>query len=317
MSQVQHIPTPEPSERPKHRMEERGRDPARVEEKERPGRRGGELKRALSEREGANTEDRMGRERVRAGKRVEGLVGQKDRRILELESHPQHKDFRIAELESQSQRKDLRIAELESQSQRKDLKILELEDQSQYKDRRILEVESQSQRQGLRIAKLESDVRNVRGDYDGAMEQNRAITERLKQSEELSAARSAELSGTHAFLSTTDRLSEVEVLEVVRDLNENIFQVAVRLTDEWGKLESSRPTGRTDANLTFRHRPPVLTQLARNRDHTGLTFLLQSRLCSQVVAMTSGWSYYNDLTILESVYERLSASGECCIAGSS
>ena len=289
MSQVQHIPTPEPSERPKHRMEERGRDPAWVEEKERPGRRVGELKRAPSEREGANTEDRMGRERVRAGKRVEGLVGQKDRRILEPESHSQHKDLRIAELENQSQRKDLRIAELESQFQR----------------------------QGVRIAKLESDVRKVRGDYDGAMKQNRAITERLKQSEELSAARSAELSGTHAFLSTTDRLSEVEVLEVVRDLNENIFQVAVRLTDEWGKLESSRPTGRTDANPTFRNRPPVLTQLARNRDHTGLIFLLQSRLCSQVVAMTSGWSYHEELTVLESVYERLSASGECRIAGSS
>ena len=177
---------------------------------------------------------------------MEGLVWQKDRRILELESHSQHKDLRITELESQSQRKD----------------------------RRILEVESHSQRQGLRIAKLESNVRKVRGDYDGAMKQNRAITERLKQSEELSAARSAELSGTHAILSTTDRLSEVEVLEVVRDLNENIFQVAVRLTDEWGKLESSWPTGRMDANPTFRRRPPVLTQLARNRDHTGLISLL-------------------------------------------
>ena len=154
MSQVQHVPTPEPSERPKHRTEERGRDSTRVEEKERLGRRVGELERALSEREGANAEDRMDRERARAGERMEGLVGQKDRRILELESHSQHKD------------------------------------------RRILELESQSQRQGLRIAKLESDVRKVRGDYDGAMEQNRAITERLKQSEELPAARSAELSGT-------------------------------------------------------------------------------------------------------------------------
>ena len=33
--------------------------------------------------------------------------------------------------------------------------------------------------------------------------------------------------------------------------------------------------------------------------------------------MTSGGSYHKELTVLESVYERLSASGECRIAGSS
>ena len=43
----------------------------------------------------------------------------------------------------------------------------------------------------------------------------------------LLATRSAEPSGAQAPLSTTDRLSEVEVLSIVHDLNENIFQVTV------------------------------------------------------------------------------------------
>ena len=46
-----------------------------------------------------NTEKQMERERVRAGKRMEGPVGQEDRWILELENQSQRKDLRIAELE--------------------------------------------------------------------------------------------------------------------------------------------------------------------------------------------------------------------------
>ena len=133
----------------------------------------------------------------------------------------------------------------------------------------------------------------------------RAKEELLKQTEKLLATRSAELSGVHAFLSTTDRLSEVEVLGIVHDLNENIYQVAVNLTDEWEKLESSQAAGRMDVDPVSRYRDPALS-----RNPVGLTFLLQSCLCCQVTKMTSSWGHHQELAILESIYQRLSASGE-------
>ena len=80
--------------------------------------------------------------------------------------------------------------------------------------------------------------------------QARAMQERLRQTEELLEARAAELSGAQTFLSTADRLSEMEVLSIVRDLNENIYQVTVSLTEGWEKLESSQATGRIELDPT-------------------------------------------------------------------
>ncbi|KAF9650930.1 hypothetical protein BDM02DRAFT_3184878, partial [Thelephora ganbajun] len=134
--------------------------------------------------------------------------------------------------------------------------------------------------------------------------------QRLKQTEELLATRSAELSEARTFLSTTDRLSEVEVLGIVRDLNEIIFQIAVTLTEEWEKLESSQAAGRMDIDPISRPHTPTLVQLARNRDLTGLTFLLQSTLCSQAAKMTSSWVHHPEFGILKSVYKNISTSGE-------
>ena len=159
-----------------------------------------------------------------------------------------------------------------------------------------------------RIAELESEIGKTHGFYQGVVrgqtQHIRAIEERLKLTEELLETRSAELSGAQAFLSTTDRLSEVEVLNIVRDLNENIYQVAVNLTDEW---ESSWATG--GMNIDPASQPTVVKRVL-DRDPTGLTFLLQSCLCSQVAKMTSRWGHYRGLAILELIYQRLSASGE-------
>ena len=164
------------------------------------------------------------------------------------------------------------------------------------------------------IAWLEHESEKMRGSYQGVVAGHarriREMEERLKETEDLLATRSAELSGAQTFLSTTDRLSEVEVLSIVRDLNENIFQVAVNITEEWEKLDPAQTTGRMDADPISGSRVPVLVRLARNRDPTGLTFLLQSRLCSRAVDMTSSWVHHKDLAILVSVYRRLSASGE-------
>jgi len=136
------------------------------------------------------------------------------------------------------------------------------------------------------------------------------MQERLKRTEELLEARTAELSGAQTFLSTADRLSEMEVLSIVRDLNENLFQVAVTLTEEWEKLESSQANDSIEVDLTSKSRDPALVQLARKRDPTGLTYLLQSFLCSQAVEMASSWVRGKEPGGLGSVYRHLSVAGE-------
>ena len=166
------------------------------------------------------------------------------------------------------------------------------------------------------IADMEHQIRRIRGfhrkDMEEQIQQTRAVEERLRRTEELLAARSAELSETQTFLSTKDRLSEMEVLGIALDLNESIYQVAVHLTDEWERLEPLSATSRRDVDPASQPRSSVLLQLARSRDSQGLTYLLQSSLCSQAVEMTSSWD--KELAIFEEVYQRLSASGECHIA---
>ena len=165
-----------------------------------------------------------------------------------------------------------------------------------------------------RISRLEHEVSKLRVSLQQAgkvqNQQPQGVQERLEQTERLLEARSAELSGAQAFLSTADRLSEMEVLGIVRDLNENIYQVAVSLTEGWMKLESSKPPGKIKLDLTSKPRPIVLVQLARNRDLTGLTFLLQLHLCHYAVSMTSTWVHNQEFALLKDVYQRLSASGE-------
>ena len=136
------------------------------------------------------------------------------------------------------------------------------------------------------------------------------MEERLKQTEELLVARSVELAGAQAFLSMADRLSEEEMCDIVRDLNENVYQIAVELAEEWEELESPHATNPMGVVPASQPRTPVLVQLTRNRDPMGLTFLLQSCLCSQVVSMTSSWDPHQELAVLESIHQCLSVSGE-------
>jgi hypothetical protein len=100
------------------------------------------------------------------------------------------------------------------------------------------------------------------------------------------------------------------VLGIVHDLNENIYQVAVNLTDEWEKLKPSQVTSRMDIDTVSRTRNSAFVQKVISRNPMGLTFLLQSCLCSQVAKVTSSWGHHQELAILESIYQRLSASGE-------
>jgi len=126
------------------------------------------------------------------------------------------------------------------------------------------------------------------------------------------AIRSTELAGARSFLSTTDPISETDVLGIVRDLNENIFQIAANLTEEWEKLGPSQASGfavtKRDIDPFSRLYGPVLIQSALDRDHAAVTFLVQSCLCYLATKFTSHWRHDQGLTMLGSVYETLSAS---------
>ena len=169
-----------------------------------------------------------------------------------------------------------------------------------------------------RTAKLEHQIRKASEAHQETLEkrdqQIRAVADRLTRAEELLALRSAELSVAQSFLSTTDSLSEAEVLGIVRDLNENIFQVAANLTEEWEKLGSSR-TGRFsvtehDVDALSLIYGPALIQSALKGDPTAVTFLVQSCLCHLATQIASSWRHDQKLTMLESVHKRLSASSE-------
>ena len=144
----------------------------------------------------------------------------------------------------------------------------------------------------------------------------RAMEDELARTEELLAARMTELAKARSLLSTTDRRSEAEVLAIVHDLNENIFQVAAKLTDEWEKLESSRTGGpaaavKRGADALSQFYGPALVNLAFDRDPTAVTFLVQSCLCHLVSQITLSWrrDRGKELTILGTVYKSISASG--------
>ena len=168
-------------------------------------------------------------------------------------------------------------------------------------------------REDDQIAYLNYENAELQDALEAQDRQVRDMQERLKRTEELLEARTAELSEAQTFLSMADRLSEMEVLGIVRDLNENIFQLAVGLTEERDKLEPLQANGPIEVDLTSQPRDPVLIQLARKRDLTGLTYLLQSSLCCQAVNMTSSWVRNQESGGLGSVYRRLSASGRHCI----
>ena len=267
--------------------EERGGDTANSDEVVRLRREVGYLSERLGKQEAEVVKLR------REGEDLRGRCKRRDHRIAK-------RDLEIARIH-QSYQEDAQTL-----TQRIQAKEERLERTEELLETRSVELSEAH----ARIARKDREIAWMRQSYkEDAQRQTQRIRvteERLKQTEELLATRSAELSEAQAFLSTTDRLSEVEVLGIVRSLNENIYQVAVNLTEEWEKLESQPVTSRMDIDVTSRSRGPVLLQLARNRDPMGLTFLLQSCLCSMAVDMTSSW----ELDKLNSVYQGISGSGE-------
>ena len=169
-----------------------------------------------------------------------------------------------------------------------------------------------------RTVELERKLREASEAHQKILEERdqhiQAMTDRLTLSEELLALRSAELTVAQSFLSTTDSLSEAEVLGIVRDLNENIFQVAANLTEEWEKLGLSQTNRFTipqhDIDTLSSIHGSVLIRSASDQDPAAVTFLIQSCLCSSVTQITSSWRHDRDLATLWCAYKQLYTSSE-------
>ena len=170
-----------------------------------------------------------------------------------------------------------------------------------------------------RIRAVEDELARTKDELSRTKDELARTKDGLARTKELLAARSIELSGAQSFLSTKDRLSEAEVLGIVRDLNENIFQLAAKLTEEWEKYKS-KAYGKIripkDSVKAFSQLyGAALIVHALDRDPTAVTFLLQSCLCLSVTQISSSWrrDSYEDMETLESIYQNLSASGRCII----
>ena len=170
----------------------------------------------------------------------------------------------------------------------------------------------------LQVAELEDDIKDITKIYKETTESQaqriRALEDELAQTKEHPPAGTAELSGTQSFLSTTDRPSEAEVLGIVRGLNENIFQVAAHLSEEWENFRPSRSSGfeisKKDVDTLSQTFGPVFVHHVLDRNPAAVNFLVQTCLCEYAALVSSSWRYKKSKTSTP-VYDRLFASGKC------
>ena len=172
-----------------------------------------------------------------------------------------------------------------------------------------------------RIAGLEHEIGKASKVHREILQERdrqiQAMEDKLARAKELLSARTEELSGAKSVLPTTDRLSEAEVLGIVRNLNENIFQAAASLTEEWEKLVSSQsskfPVRQKDVESFSQFYGPALLHRVFHQNPVAVNFLIQSCLCSLVTQMTLSWRRRGPEKgpgILRSIYRHLSASGK-------
>lgn len=151
-----------------------------------------------------------------------------------------------------------------------------------------------------RIAELEHGIDEVTETYEDLLDKQshyiQAMEDQLTRAGELLAAMSVDFTGPQSFLSTTNRLSETEVLGIVHDLNENTFQVAATLGEEWEELGSSSSSSgfminEEDVDTFSRSYGSALVSRALKRDPVAVTLLVQSCLCGLVAHISSSWRH--------------------------
>ena len=166
------------------------------------------------------------------------------------------------------------------------------------------------------LARIQGELARTKDELARTKAELEKTKAELTEANDISTAKSTELAKAQSLLSPTDRISEAEVLEIVRDLNENIIQIAANLTEEWGKVPSPRtnkaPLNKKELDALSQFYGPTLVRRVLNRDSSALALLVQSTLCYIVTQITLSWRRDRDKRswILGSIYRRLSASGK-------
>lgn len=169
-----------------------------------------------------------------------------------------------------------------------------------------------------RIAGLEGQIEELTTTHKVALEQqNRrieAVEDQLRRTKESPATKPTEHTRSKSLLSSPNRVSEAEVLGVVHDLNEHVFQVAAGLTEEWEEFSSSRTDRFTvtkeDVDVLSWSYGPSLVNYLLDRNPAAVTFVVQSCLCELATQITSTWRHNQELKALRSAHKLLSPSGE-------
>ena len=96
-------------------------------------------------------------------------------------------------------------------------------------------------------------------------------------------------------------LSKMEVLSIVRDINENVYQAAVSLTEEWRNWSHRRLLVGLKL-IPLRDFSTPRPRLRPAGPRPGLTFLLLPHLCYWVVDTSSSRGYSQELVALKYVH---------------
>lgn len=169
-----------------------------------------------------------------------------------------------------------------------------------------------------RIAELEGkieDISKIHGETLRKRDQRiQAVEDELARTKQLLAARSIEVSVARSISSPSNIVSEGEVLGTVRALNENVFQVAADLSEEWQEFSSARadrfPITKEDFDTFSRSYGTILVHQVLQRNPAAVTFLVQSCLCEFAAQYTSSWRHNQELKMLRSICQLLSPSGK-------
>ncbi|KAF8629985.1 hypothetical protein AX15_003174 [Amanita polypyramis BW_CC] len=186
--------------------------------------------------------------------------------------------------------------------------------------RELQEARNEAARVGTELVALQERAIHNRRELN-------AIREKHEQTQELLMARSAELKAAQTFLTTTDKLSNVDVAHLVDALNAEILQVSALIADAFtfgakngnGVVESeeideslARATETVGPRMVH-----LLMSSEHNEDPILVQIAFQGGLCAYVQWIISSWYFESpdNEQLLRDVYYHIKDSEEQAIYG--
>ena len=183
--------------------------------------------------------------------------------------------------------------------------------------RQLLEARGEAAAAKKELATLEERARQNRRELD-------AMRVKYEQSQELLQTRTAELKAAQAFLTTADKLSNVDVVNLVDALNAEILQISAMVADAFtfgpkngGEAVDSEPEEVEEALARATETVgPRMVQLLMSSEHHEDPILVQiafqGGLCAYVQWIVSSWYFESpdNEELLRNVYNHVRDSGK-------